>query len=59
MAIRHDEIFHRTYFQWLELLYLSLNKYLRDHGLLPSENHTIYSFRHSFEDRLTAVEPPV
>ncbi len=36
----------------------NLNKFLREHNLLPSEDHSIYSLRHSFEDRLTAVEPP-
>lgn len=34
----------------------TINKYLR--GRLPSENHSLYSLRHSYEDRLTAVEPP-
>jgi len=36
----------------------NINKYLREHGLLPSDAHSVYSLRHSFEDRLTAVEPP-
>lgn len=36
----------------------ALNKFLRSHNLLPTENHSVYSLRHSFEDRLTAVEPP-
>ena len=36
----------------------NLNKFLRHNGLLPSEDHSLYSLRHSFEDRLTAVEPP-
>lgn len=35
-----------------------INKYLRAAGLLPSEKHTLYSFRHSFKDRLDAVETP-
>lgn len=30
----------------------TLNKYFRDHDLFETENHVIYSFRHSFEDRL-------
>lgn len=29
-----------------------LNKYLRNHKLLPSPRHTAYSLRHSFEDRM-------
>ncbi len=46
------------YYRKPDQLSANLNKYLRDHDLLPSENHTVYSLRHSFEDRLTAVEPP-
>jgi len=30
----------------------TLNKFFRENGLFPSEKHTIYSFRHSFEDRM-------
>ncbi|SFQ11932.1 DUF6538 domain-containing protein [Nitratireductor indicus] len=30
----------------------TLNKYFRENGLFPSRSHTIYSFRHSFEDRM-------
>jgi len=40
------------------LISSTIGKYLREHELLPSTNHTLYSLRHSFEDRLTAVEPP-
>ena len=36
----------------------TINKFLRENGLLPSENHSAYSLRHTFEDRLTAIEPP-
>lgn len=35
-----------------------LNKFLREHELLPSENHSLYSFRHSFQDRLLAADAP-
>lgn len=35
-----------------------VNKYLDNHGLLPTEDHSFYSLRHTFEDRLTAVEAP-
>ncbi|MEQ8297402.1 MAG: tyrosine-type recombinase/integrase [Nitratireductor sp.] len=28
------------------------NKYLKENGLRPSRQHTVYSFRHSFEDRM-------
>ncbi|QKC83229.1 tyrosine-type recombinase/integrase [Mesorhizobium sp. NZP2077] len=30
----------------------TLNQYLRAHSLLPTTSHTVYSFRHSFEDRM-------
>ncbi len=33
-----------------------VNKYLLNHGLRPTLDHTMYSLRHGFEDRLTAVE---
>ncbi len=46
------------YYRKPDLLSATLNKYLRNNGLLPSEDHSLYSLCHSFEDRLTAVEPP-
>ena len=46
------------YFQKPDSLSANLNKFLRKNNLLPTENHTAYSLRHSFEDRLTEVEPP-
>lgn len=30
----------------------TLNKFFRDNELFPTENHTIYSLRHAFEDRM-------
>ena len=36
----------------------TINKFLSENGLRPSPAHTMYSLRHSFEDRLTAVEAP-
>lgn len=36
----------------------AVNKTLTENGLLPSPKHTAYSFRHTFEDRLTKVEAP-
>lgn len=30
----------------------TLNKYFKVHGLFPTTKHKIYSFRHSFEDRM-------
>jgi len=35
-----------------------LGSYLRNRKLLPSENHTVYSLRHSFQDRLLAANAP-
>ena len=36
----------------------TLNKYLRENKLFPTENHTVYSLRHSFQDRLLAANAP-
>ncbi|MGL5733811.1 MAG: tyrosine-type recombinase/integrase, partial [Beijerinckiaceae bacterium] len=36
----------------------TVNAYLATHGLRPLEGQSVYSMRHSFEDRLTAVEAP-
>jgi integrase len=36
----------------------TLNKYLSENGLRPTREHTVYSLRHSFKDRLVAVEAP-
>lgn len=36
----------------------TLNKYLMENNLRPTKNHTAYSLRHSFKDRLIAVEAP-
>lgn len=30
----------------------AINKYLRENKLVPSQKHTLYSIRHSFEDRM-------
>lgn len=35
-----------------------VNKVLSNHDLLPTDDHSFYSLRHTFEDRLTAVEAP-
>lgn len=35
-----------------------VNKYLRNNDLRPSDEHTVYGLRHTFEDRLTEVEAP-
>lgn len=36
----------------------TLNKYLLENDLRPTKNHTVYSLRHSFKDRLIAAEAP-
>lgn len=36
----------------------TLNKYLKENGLRPTCEHTVYSLRHSFKDRLVAAEAP-
>ena len=36
----------------------TLNKYLLENKLRPTLEHTVYSLRHSFKDRLIAVEAP-
>jgi integrase len=33
----------------------TVNKYLRENGLFPSDEHSMYGLRHSFEDRLLAA----
>lgn len=57
-AFRHLQNGFKQYFQKPDQLSANLNGFLRDHSLLPTNNHTVYSLRHSFEDRLSAVEPP-
>jgi len=48
----------RRYLGKNNLISSTIGKYFRENELLPSTNHSLYSLRHSFEDRLTAVEPP-
>jgi integrase len=36
----------------------TINKFLFEHGLRPTKDHTLYSLRHSFKDRLVATEAP-
>jgi len=35
-----------------------LNSFLSENNLRPTQKHSLYSFRHSFQDRLTALELP-
>lgn len=41
-----------------DTLSATVNKALRKAKLLPTEDHSLYSFRHAFEDRLIEVETP-
>ncbi|MGY3582615.1 integrase [Bradyrhizobium sp. USDA 4341] len=36
----------------------ALNKFLLENELRPTKDHTVYSLRHSFKDRLVAAEAP-
>ena len=36
----------------------TLSKYLHENNLMPSDQHTVYSLRHSFQDRLLAANAP-
>ncbi len=45
-----------TYFG-KDKLSVTVNKYMRENGLLETDGHTLYGLRHSFEDRMTAAEP--
>lgn len=46
------------YYDKGDTLSAAVNKYLDENGLLPTPKHSLYSLRHSFEDRLTALDPP-
>ncbi len=48
----------KKYFNKADTVSSSINKYCRENDIFPSSNHSLYSLRHSFEDRLTSVEPP-
>ncbi len=36
----------------------TVNKFLLENGLRPTRDHSVYSLRHSFKDRLVAAETP-
>jgi integrase len=54
---RHPQGFPR-YFDKGSSLSATLMKHFAKRKLLPTDKHKIYSFRHSFKDRLKAVEAP-
>ena len=35
-----------------------MNKYLSENGFRPTKDHSVYSLRHSFKDRLIGAEAP-
>jgi integrase len=45
-----------SYYGKVDQLSTNLNKSLRSRGLFPTEKHSLYSLRHSFQDRLTAAD---
>ena len=47
-----------TYRDRNDVLCREINAYLADNGLRPTPEHSLYGLRHSFEDRLTALDPP-
>jgi integrase len=55
--LRHPNGFPR-YYDAADTCSATVNKFLGEHGLRPSDDHTLYSLRHSFEDRLYAVDCP-
>jgi len=46
------------YFDKADTMSATVNKFLREHKLLPSKMHSVYSLRHSFQDRILGVEAP-
>lgn len=36
----------------------TVNKFLRENDIFPSDKHSVYSFRHSFQDRILSVNAP-
>lgn len=51
-AMKHARDGFPHYYDRNDLLSASLNKAFRNRGLMPSKEHVIYSFRHSFEKRM-------
>ncbi len=49
---------HTDYLDKPDELSAILGDHLRENNLFPSEKHTLYSLRHSFQDRLTEVDAP-
>lgn len=47
-----------SYYDNADTLSATVNKALGKYKLLPSDEHTLYSLRHAFEDRLIEMETP-
>lgn len=48
----------KEYYSNSDKLSLNINKWLSSNNLRPTQGHSLYSFRHSFQDRLNALELP-
>ncbi|MBB4952725.1 integrase [Agrobacterium vitis] len=46
------------YFDKAASMSTAINKYLRANALLPTDKHSLYSLRHSFQDRLNEQKAP-
>lgn len=46
------------YYDRPDALSAVLGKYLRENNLLPTDQHSVYSLRHSFQDRILSVNCP-
>jgi integrase len=57
-AMRRHPVGFPRYFDKGDDFSAAAMKHFKKHKLLPTNKHSIYSFRHSFEDRMKAVEAP-
>jgi integrase len=58
MALRQQPKGFPKYRDRSTVLSAAVNKYFAENGLRPTRDHTLYSLRHSFKDRLVAIEAP-
>lgn len=57
-AMRRNPAGFPRYLNRAEALSALVNKFFGAHGMRPTSAHSLYSLRHTFEDRLTAIEAP-
>ncbi len=57
-AVRHRPHGFPSYRDKATVLSVTDNKYLTENRLRPTRDHSVYSLRHSFKDRLVAIEAP-